>query len=341
MVLTVVKLVSLLQNVNDAAFSSLKLEETRAQPSTHTRLKVTTDMHSFKYLPFRIIVEKMAFLRYRLKSNHLETFTNKKENIMFRSSSLFRNVAGNSSNAMMRRFCATSATSIFSASVVAGGQISSPAAVVCSNNLFTPVRHNATRVRLHDQTLSEIQGEETQHTEGEPQVPAGWAVEHELGTNYFTARRETPDGETLDLHCTLRSPKATAAERDAGREDGAAAQPFTVCITRKGASTAMFCSMSVHSGELVVEQIRLLDGPIVSNKVQLQQLHRGIGDGFVTQYEGPGIFELEEPFADPLFAFLEDRGLSDEFGEFVALYAYHTEQREYINWLQKLAAFTK
>jgi complement component 1 Q subcomponent-binding protein, mitochondrial len=82
----------------------------------------------------------------------------------------------------------------------------------------------------------------------------------------------------------------------------------------------------------------MLDGPVPENTAL--DFHRELGDKFAASYEGPGIFELEEPFADPLFSFLEERGLSDDFAEFVALYAYHTEQREYINWLNKLSTFT-
>lgn len=259
---------------------------------------------------------------------------------MFRSSALFRNVAASTtSSAVLRRCCApTAATAMLAASASALAAPRIGAAAVMAG----AVRFNGTasRARLHDQTLSEVQGEETQHTEAEPPVPQGWSVEHELGTNFFTAKRTVGD-ETLELYCPLRSPKATAAERDAGREDGAAAQPFSVVITRSGKPTAMFCNLSVHSGELVVEQIRMLDGADKLTRTDFLDMHRGIGTKLLTQYEGPGIFELEEPFADPLFAFLEDRGLSDDFGEFVALFAYHIEQREYINWLQKMASFTK
>ena len=197
---------------------------------------------------------------------------------------------------------------------------------------------SSARETLRAQTLSEIQGEETQAAEPEPQVPAGWAVAHDLGTNFFTGKKSFGD-ESLELYCPLRSPKATAAERDAGREDGGAAQPFSVYIARTGKQTSMFVSRSVVAGELVVEQIRMVDGALAAS--QARDMHRGVGDKIGTAYEGPGIFELEEPFADPLFAFLEERGLSDEFGEFIALYAYHTEQREYVNWLQKLASFTQ
>lgn len=197
-----------------------------------------------------------------------------------------------------------------------------------------------TRTRLHEQTLSELQGEETQAHEPEPATPPGWALAHDLGSNFFTATKKVGD-ETLDLYCPLRSPRATAAEREAGREDGAAAQPFSVLISRKGRGDSLFASLSVLSGELVVEQIQMIDGTAAMSAAELRELHRGTSAKITQSYEGPGIFELEEPFADPLFAFLEDRGLTDEFGEFVALYAYHTEQREYINWLQKLSSFTK
>lgn len=237
-----------------------------------------------------------------------------------------------------RRFATSAATataSLFCRSVLFAQQQQQQSVVVPTTMMSR--RFSSARSSLNDQTNSEIQGEESNNNEPEPQVPAGWSVNHTVGTNYFTAKKSFGD-ETLNLYCPLRSPRATTASREAGNEHGEAAQPFSVLINRSGNKASMFVNLSVVGGELVVDQIRMLDGPVGENDAL--NFHREIGDKFAVSYEGPGIFELEEPFADPLFSFLEERGLSDDFAEFVALYAYHTEQREYINWLQKLATFT-
>jgi len=240
------------------------------------------------------------------------------------------------SNLVTRRF-ASSTAGIAAASSAFWMRSATTSKISVTPNAFISRRFSSARSTLHDQTNSEIQGEESNTNEPEPQVPSGWSVSHNLGTNYFTGTKSFGD-ETLSLYCPLRSPRATTAAREAGNEDGASSQPFSVLINRSGNNASMFVNLSVVGGELVVEQIRMLDGPL--GEKDAMDFHRELGDKSAATYEGPGIFELEEPFADPLFNFLEERGLSDEFAEFVALYAYHTEQREYINWLQKLSSFT-
>jgi len=56
---------------------------------------------------------------------------------------------------------------------------------------------------------------------------------------------------------------------------------------------------------------------------------------------GPVFDELADPLRDAFAAYLEERGVNEDLGEFVRHALYDKEQREYIGWLEKVGGFVE
>ena len=57
-------------------------------------------------------------------------------------------------------------------------------------------------------------------------------------------------------------------------------------------------------------------------------------------YKGPPFENLSQPMQNALTNFLEDRKVDANLSNFILLYSQYKEQKEYVQWLKRLAEFT-
>lgn len=57
-------------------------------------------------------------------------------------------------------------------------------------------------------------------------------------------------------------------------------------------------------------------------------------------YAGPNLEDLEEAVQEEIFSYLADRKIDDDLAYFVLSYSREKEQKEYVNWLDKVSNFT-
>jgi complement component 1 Q subcomponent-binding protein len=92
---------------------------------------------------------------------------------------------------------------------------------------------------------------------------------------------------------------------------------------------------SAHS-KLVVQCLGTAEGTTIRN-VRHLPAEKPIDD--VDGYSGPTFDDLDGELQDEIAKYLEDRRIDSDFGYFVLAYATDKEQREYVNWLNKLHDF--
>lgn len=56
-------------------------------------------------------------------------------------------------------------------------------------------------------------------------------------------------------------------------------------------------------------------------------------------YDGPDLQAYDEAFLEKFYAYLEERGINDEFGEFIDTFAVLKERRDYADWLRSVGKF--
>lgn len=60
-----------------------------------------------------------------------------------------------------------------------------------------------------------------------------------------------------------------------------------------------------------------------------------------TPYSGPNFEDLEETVQDKFYEYLEERGINSDLANYIVEAHLDKEQREYTNWLEKVATFVK
>jgi len=76
----------------------------------------------------------------------------------------------------------------------------------------------------------------------------------------------------------------------------------------------------------------------VSN-VQYLPAGKEVDDDFL--YSGPTFSQLSEELADSFLSFLAERKIDDDMAFFVLSYSREKEQKEYVNWLNKVLEFVE
>jgi complement component 1 Q subcomponent-binding protein, mitochondrial len=111
---------------------------------------------------------------------------------------------------------------------------------------------------------------------------------------------------------------------------------FEVILSKPQAtslSIVVRCIVDADTGDFMVHQMLQLDAIIAHEQSPAAMLKRE------SAYQGPEMHELPEEMQEALSSFLADRGVNEELASFVGQYQDYKEQREYVGWLQKFAAF--
>eukprot|EP01032_Pedospumella_encystans_P000609 gene609-702_t len=60
----------------------------------------------------------------------------------------------------------------------------------------------------------------------------------------------------------------------------------------------------------------------------------------MTLYTGPNFEDLEESVQAAFYEYLTERNIDDDLSFFILAHSREKEQKEYINWLEKMQDFT-
>ena len=133
------------------------------------------------------------------------------------------------------------------------------------------------------------------------------------------------DEEELDMS-EEQMEQAAAVEGD---EEGAVADldvgvNFDVVITKKDGKMVVSCTASQS---LAINQVRY-----VPNGKALEDTE---------MYGGPIFDQLDNELQDAFYAYLADRSVDEDLCFFILAHSGLKEQKEYVNWLNKMLDFTK
>jgi len=187
---------------------------------------------------------------------------------------------------------------------------------------------------LGDEAKNELTEEEAREDKAAcPPTPPGWNLSRLEGETRFHMRKEH-NGEVIECFCQLEVADPELVEKRVEQGANAPSEhfPFTVTVTKKG--KAMDFTLTHMDGELVIDGMTLYDSPALARDFSAEGLNKK--ERF---YQGPAMAELNESLVQGMVAFLEERGVDDDFAAFVAQYSYWLEQTEYEKWLRKVVDF--
>jgi hypothetical protein len=148
--------------------------------------------------------------------------------------------------------------------------------------------------------------------------PAPFALTEQDGDTLLTFKRTYKDEEVF---VDLQVNNQPAPEFEEGEGD---------------LSTVVF-NVSVQKGDNALVFECESDGTYMAITHLSMEPKAGVpSDSF---YTGPVFEELDEELQKEFKSYLEERGINEDFGEFLRHLLYDKEQREYMNWLKKVHDF--
>lgn len=175
-----------------------------------------------------------------------------------------------------------------------------------------------------------------------PLPPTGWTTHHKPGTNVVISLCDKPRAGTalgyslLSLaYFEMKDPSLLAPHLNTCEY-----VPFTVRIAREGLATDLWCRIaSVNSsmqvtGIMTAPRLNLI---VPTDPHALTTIVSNLDD---TRYSGPKFRSLDKELRTQVKHFLEELGVSDSFGEYVAQATYFCENEEYQRWLGRLSHFS-
>jgi complement component 1 Q subcomponent-binding protein, mitochondrial len=180
----------------------------------------------------------------------------------------------------------------------------------------------------------------------EMSVPIGFAIDDESTSNTFVLRSQYED-ESIEVKVNVEDIDASInsdvpeflegddwtkevpgmADQDENEdEDDGQSVYFTATISKDSSDVnAVFHCLSDHEG-IGIESLRfeMKNGPEAED----------------TSYAGPTFEDLDEDLQKSLHNFLEVRGVNEEFGSYIGMYALKKENALYMNWLNDLNLYT-
>lgn len=103
-----------------------------------------------------------------------------------------------------------------------------------------------------------------------------------------------------------------------------------------GINFEVVISKAATQSKIVVECLGTAEGTSIRN-IRNLPIDQPLED--VNGYNGPTFEDLDEELQQGFSEYLEARKIDSDFGYFVLAYATDKEQREYVNWLNKLHDF--
>jgi complement component 1 Q subcomponent-binding protein len=160
------------------------------------------------------------------------------------------------------------------------------------------------------------------------QVLKVFKLKEEVGLSNVTLTRKHGD-EVIEVEFDVQDVEEGDADFDEENPDEEMGANmginFQVRI-KKGDNTMVVDAFA--SDAMNVRNIRYVDAKHAGEKFESNH------------YEGPNFEELDENLQAAFYEYLTERNIDDDLSFFVLAYSRDKEQREYVNWLEKVQSFT-
>lgn len=182
---------------------------------------------------------------------------------------------------------------------------------------------------LNDELANENEEIDQDLIDVQKQVLKVFKLKEELGCSTVSLSRKHGD-ELIEIEFDVQDVEDNSENVDDEEEQDEEAMAsgmginFLVKIT-KGGNTMTVNAFA--SDALTIQNIRYIDAK-----------HASVDER--TLYEGPTFDELDENVQAAFYEYLTERNVDDDLSFFVLAYSRDKEQREYVNWLEKMQNFT-
>eukprot|EP00598_Pedospumella_elongata_P004088 CAMPEP_0184967646 /NCGR_PEP_ID=MMETSP1098-20130426/942_1 /TAXON_ID=89044 /ORGANISM="Spumella elongata, Strain CCAP 955/1" /LENGTH=245 /DNA_ID=CAMNT_0027489127 /DNA_START=42 /DNA_END=779 /DNA_ORIENTATION=+ len=240
---------------------------------------------------------------------------------------------------MMRRFVSTGAKAVASATVSRRGFQSLKAIVPKSAVRTAPTfRFNSSLTEVLGVEIDEEKSNDDELDQDlidvRKQILKVFKIKEEPGVSVVTLSRKHGD-EKIEVKFNVQDfnegdgmieeAEEGDEENDPENEDGSnGGIDFEVTI-HKGNSKVIIDAMASES--LNINNIRYIDAAHATTDE-------------MTLYTGPNFEDLEESVQAAFYEYLTERNIDDDLSFFILAHSREKEQKEYINWLEKMQDFT-
>ena len=240
---------------------------------------------------------------------------------------------------MMRRFVSTGAKAVASATVSRRGFQSLKAIVPKSAVRMAPTfRFNSSLTEVLGVEIDEEKSNDDELDQDlidvRKQILKVFKIKEEPGVSVVTLSRKHGD-EKIEVKFNVQDfnegdgmieeAEEGDEENDPENEDGSnGGIDFEVTI-QKGNSKVIIDAMASES--LNINNIRYIDAAHATTDE-------------MTLYTGPNFEDLEESVQAAFYEYLTERNIDDDLSFFILAHSREKEQKEYINWLEKMQDFT-
>ena len=240
---------------------------------------------------------------------------------------------------MMRRFVSTGAKAVASATVSRRGFQSLKAIVPKSAVRTAPTfRFNSSLTEVLGVEIDEEKSNDDELDQDlidvRKQILKVFKIKEEPGVSVVTLSRKHGD-EKIEVKFNVQDfnegdgmieeAEEGDEENDPENEDGSnGGIDFEVTI-QKGNSKVIIDAMASES--LNINNIRYIDAAHATTDE-------------MTLYTGPNFEDLEESVQAAFYEYLTERNIDDDLSFFILAHSREKEQKEYINWLEKMQDFT-
>jgi len=185
-------------------------------------------------------------------------------------------------------------------------------------------------------SLAESLQKELKHEQGEQEVDQEFLDIQKLVLKSFKLQDNVGEGvvkltrehknETIEVVFDCQDVEEEEAEAEEGEDPELdVGVNFEVIISKPSANA-----------RLIAQCLGTAEGTSIRN-VRHLPLDKPVDD--VEGYTGPTFEDLDEELQEGIAHYLEARKIDSDFGYFVLAYATDKEQREYVNWLNKVHDF--
>jgi hypothetical protein len=210
---------------------------------------------------------------------------------------------------------------------------------------FATDAHDAQQLSVKEAIKSELEYEHDNHdpdADLPAQPPAPWTLTESPGDSQLLLTRQYND-ETIEVRVIADECHDDSDEEHplAGMHPNAEGEDQEAEMAQAlddSIDVAIIAEANIAKGNKSIDIGFRTDGSYVE-VVDVSLGKPDVKEDDETAYAGPKYEELDDQVQTAFDAYLAERGIDAEFGEYLMKLAADKEQREYVGWLQKLHKF--
>jgi hypothetical protein len=191
---------------------------------------------------------------------------------------------------------------------------------------------------VNDDGLKSILAKESEHersTYESPEElrngpPEPFTLTEMQGDTLMTLTRAYGSNETVSVDVMIQDDvnqdePVAFEDEETGEIDIDVSVDFIVTVTKTGSKQELVFECSSDGSFMEIQRVSL-------EPEDEDELEEGM-------YTGPVLDELDDEVQEALYAYLEERGITPDLGEYLLHLIHDKEQREYMDWLDKMTSF--